>query len=109
MAARMSAAAGRSWPAAERALPVRPVPGLVSETVPGLVSEMAPGAVSEAARSRPTPALRPFIAYYSGYRQAGVGPARHRGLPSPYLTLIFTLDEPLTVAAHPDPGQPPRG
>ena len=34
-------------------------------------------------------------------------PARHRGLPSPYLTLIFTLDEPLTIVAHPDPGQPP--
>jgi AraC-like DNA-binding protein len=34
-------------------------------------------------------------------------PARHRGLPSPYLTLIFTLDEPLTMMAHPDPGQPP--
>ena len=34
-------------------------------------------------------------------------PARHRGLPSPYLTLIFTLDEPLTIEAHPDPGQPP--
>jgi AraC-like DNA-binding protein len=36
-----------------------------------------------------------------------VPPARHRGLPSPYLTLIFTLDEPLTIVAHPDPGQPP--
>ena len=34
-------------------------------------------------------------------------PARHRGLPSPYLTLIFTLDEPLTIQAHPDPRQPP--
>ena len=37
----------------------------------------------------------------------GWPPARHRGLPSPYLTLIFTLDEPLTMVAHPDPGQPP--
>jgi AraC-like DNA-binding protein len=35
-----------------------------------------------------------------------VPPARHAGLPSPYLTVIFTLDEPLTVAAHPDPAQP---
>ena len=34
-------------------------------------------------------------------------PATHRGLPSPYLTLIFTLDEPLTIVAHPDRGQPP--
>ena len=63
--------------------------------------------VDESVRSLPAPALRPFIAHYSGYRQAGVEPGRHRGLPSPYLTLIFTLDEPLTVAAHPDPGQPP--
>jgi hypothetical protein len=29
-----------------------------------------------------------------------------RGLPSPYLTLILTLDEPLVVAAHPDPSTP---
>lgn len=65
------------------------------------------GVVNESARGRPAAALRPYIAQYSGYRQAGVGPARHRGLPSPYLTLIFTLDEPLTIAAHPDPAQPP--
>jgi AraC-like DNA-binding protein len=62
--------------------------------------------VSESALGRPAPALRPFIAAYSGYRQAGVPPANHAGLPSPYLTVIFTLDEPLTIAAHPDPAQP---
>jgi AraC-like DNA-binding protein len=54
----------------------------------------------------PPPALRPFARGYSGFRQAGVEPMRHRGLPSPYLTLIFTLDEPLMLAAHPDPQQP---
>ena len=63
--------------------------------------------VNEAVRVRPAAALRPFIAWYSGYRQAGVEPAVHRGMPSPWLTLIFTLDEPLTVAAHPDPAQHP--
>ena len=47
------------------------------------------------------------MAWYTGYRQRGIPPARHRGLPSPYLTLIFTLDEPLSIEAHPDPGQPP--
>ena len=47
------------------------------------------------------------MAYYTGYRQRGVPPARHRGLPSPFLTLIFTLDEPLVMLAHPDPRQPP--
>ena len=37
----------------------------------------------------------------------GRAAAWHRGLPSPYLTLIFTLDEPLTLAQRPDPRQPP--
>jgi AraC-like DNA-binding protein len=55
----------------------------------------------------PAPALRPFIAGYAGYRHDGVPPATHRGLPSPYLTVIFTLDDPLTIAAHADPRQPP--
>ena len=31
----------------------------------------------------------------------------HRGLPSPYLTLILTLDEPLTMAKHLDPAAGP--
>ncbi|HET7017291.1 MAG TPA: AraC family transcriptional regulator [Streptosporangiaceae bacterium] len=62
--------------------------------------------INEGLRARPAQALRPFIAHYSGYRQAGIEPASHRGLPSPYLTLIFTLHEPLTVAEHPDPRQP---
>ena len=63
--------------------------------------------VDEHHRYRPGEPLRRYVAWYTGYRQRGVPPARHRGLPSPYLTLIFTLDEPLTIEAHPDPGQPP--
>jgi AraC-like DNA-binding protein len=63
--------------------------------------------VDEHLRGIPAEPLRRYVAAYTGYRQRGVPPARHRGLPSPYLTLIFTLDEPLTIAAHPDPGQPP--
>ena len=59
------------------------------------------------AAGAPAEPLRPYVAWYAGYRQRGLAPARHRGLPSPYLTLIFTLDEPMTMAAHPDPGQPP--
>ena len=47
------------------------------------------------------------MAGYAGYRQRGVPPALHRGLPSPFLTLIFTLDEPMVLLAHPDPRQPP--
>ncbi len=63
--------------------------------------------IDESARVRPAGALLPFVANYAGYRQAGVAPATHRGMPSPFLTLIFTLDEPLTIAAHPDPRQAP--
>ena len=63
--------------------------------------------VDEHRRGRPAEPLRRYVAGYSGYRQRGVPPARHRGLPSPFLTLIFTLDEPLTVLAHPDARQPP--
>ena len=63
--------------------------------------------VDEHRRGIPAGPLRRYVAAYTGYRQRGVPPARHRGLPSPYLTLIFTLDEPLTIEAHPDRGQPP--
>src|SRR5215467_11157378 len=63
--------------------------------------------VDEHRRGRPAGPLRPYVAWYTGYRQRGVPPARHRGLPSPFLTLIFTLDEPLVMLAHPDSRQPP--
>ncbi|GGK62977.1 AraC family transcriptional regulator [Sphaerisporangium melleum] len=55
----------------------------------------------------PAPALRPLIRHYHGYHERDAAPGRHRGLPSPYLTVIVTLDDPLTVAAHPDPAQTP--
>ncbi len=63
--------------------------------------------VDEHCRARPAEPLRPYVAWYTGYRQRGVAPARHRGLPSPFLTFIITLDEPLVILAHPDPGQRP--
>jgi AraC-like DNA-binding protein len=63
--------------------------------------------VSEQVQYVPATALRPYVAVSSGYRQAGTTPGTHRGLPSPYLTVIFTLDEPLVIAAHPDPAQRP--
>ncbi|MCZ4124421.1 helix-turn-helix domain-containing protein [Streptomyces sp. H39-S7] len=66
-----------------------------------------PGVIDEAVQGLPAPALRPYIAGYCGYRQDGVPPTRHRGMPSPFLTLIFTLDDPLTVETHPDPRQAP--
>ncbi|HEX3752430.1 MAG TPA: helix-turn-helix domain-containing protein [Streptosporangiaceae bacterium] len=61
---------------------------------------------AEQARHRPPEALRPLVAWYSGYRETGAPPARHRGLPSPWLTLIVTLDDPLVISEHPDPHQP---
>jgi len=63
--------------------------------------------IDEHCRRRPAEPLRPLVAYYTGYRQRGVPPALHRGLPSPFLTLIFTLDEPMVLLAHPDPRQRP--
>jgi len=62
--------------------------------------------IDEHARHDPPASLRPFVSGYAGYRQEGIAPARHRGLPSPELTFIVTLDDPLAIDAHPDPGQP---
>lgn len=62
--------------------------------------------VSEHVRARAAPALAGLVAGYDGYRDRGIAPATHRGLPSPGLTVIFTLDDPLTIAQHPDPAQP---
>lgn len=62
---------------------------------------------SEYVRAPAGPRVRPFAGWYSGYRETGVPPAAHSGLPSPFLTLIVTLDDPLHVAAHPDPSTPP--
>ena len=62
--------------------------------------------IDEHARHVPPARLRPFVSEYAGYRQEGMPPGRHRGLPSPELTFIVTLDDPLAIDAHPDPGQP---
>jgi AraC-like DNA-binding protein len=49
--------------------------------------------------SRPVhPALSPYVGDLSGYAYAGDPPPLHRGLPSRFLTLVITLDEPLGVA-----------
>ena len=63
--------------------------------------------MDEAIRVRPAVPLRGLVAWYTGYRQHGVPVARHRGLPSPFLTLILTLDDPLTIISHPDPKDAP--
>jgi AraC-like DNA-binding protein len=53
------------------------------------------------------PRLRPFVAAALGYRPEGMAPGEHLGLPSPFLTFVVPFDEPLEMAAHPDPAQAP--
>ena len=55
----------------------------------------------------PHPGLRPYVARVVGYREQGVPAGVHRGLPSPHLTLVLTVDAPLVVLAHPGPEQAP--
>ncbi|WP_029434251.1 helix-turn-helix domain-containing protein [Blastococcus sp. URHD0036] len=62
---------------------------------------------SEFVVHRPTGPLRGLVADAVGYRQSGLEPGVHRGLPSPTLTFIVTLDDPLEIAAHADPAQLP--
>jgi AraC-like DNA-binding protein len=63
--------------------------------------------VRESVWRAPAQPLRPFVSWYTGYRQAGLAPGRHRGLPSPALTFIITLEDPVVIAAHLDRAQPP--
>ena len=56
---------------------------------------------------RPVGPLRRLVAAHHAYRERGVPPARHLGLPSPYLTVIFTVDEPLHLSRHVDPAKAP--
>jgi len=59
------------------------------------------------AQIAPAPPLRGLVASYHGYRYEDLPPGRHRGMPSPYLTLIVTLDDPLVIDRHPDPRAEP--
>lgn len=63
--------------------------------------------IDEYVLARPTGAAARWVHAYHGYRQVGVPPTVHLGLPSPYLTVIFTLDEPLELLQHVDPSRPP--
>ena len=56
--------------------------------------------IDEYVVARPTGPAARWVHGYHGYRQVGVPPALHRGLPSPYLTVIFTLDEPLRLLSR---------
>lgn len=65
------------------------------------------GTSSERVDVRVPAALRPYVDRVGGYREEGLSPGLHRGLPSPSLTLVVTVDDPLVLQAHPDPRQPP--
>jgi AraC-like DNA-binding protein len=51
------------------------------------------------------PSLRPFVHRYVGYRYAGLPAGMHRGLPTPYLTVILSPEAPTRVRV---PDGPPR-
>jgi AraC-like DNA-binding protein len=59
----------------------------------------------DSASALPAPGLRPFIRRYVGYHYAGMPPGTHRGLPSPYLTMIMSLERPTRVRV---PGRRPE-
>lgn len=51
---------------------------------------------------RAAPRLDGMVVSAVGYRTEGEHPGLHRGLPSPYLTLIFSLDGPVVTGATPE-------
>jgi AraC-like DNA-binding protein len=63
--------------------------------------------IREAVAVRPNGPLRSVVSEHHGYLEHGVAPMRHLGLPSPWLTVIFTLHEPMHLAQHVDPRTPP--
>jgi AraC-like DNA-binding protein len=59
--------------------------------------------VMEQAEGRPPARLAPLVARYAGYRYAGLPPGTHRGLPSPYLTVVLSLGKPTRTAVADGP------
>src|SRR4029453_937355 len=57
-------------------------------------------AESEQAARRPAPALRPYVARYTGWRLRGLEPATLQALPSRYVTWIASLGAPVRVPQH---------
>ncbi|WP_409057334.1 helix-turn-helix domain-containing protein [Streptomyces sp. SYP-A7185] len=51
---------------------------------------------------RAAPRLDGMVVSAVGYRTRGEQPGLHRGLPSPYLTLIFSLDGPVVTGESPE-------
>jgi AraC-like DNA-binding protein len=70
-------------------------------------ADRVPEPRSEAVAARPSGPLAGVVAEHHGYLQKNVAPAVHRGLPSPYLTVIVTLDEPLVISQQVDASRRP--
>jgi AraC-like DNA-binding protein len=62
--------------------------------------------MTEMVTGTPAPPLRSIIDGYRGYRIGGPS-GTHRGLPSPHLTFIISLDEPVDIARMPGDAQSP--
>ena len=63
--------------------------------------------VNDVAIRPPAGPLLRYVDKYTGYRMEGYEPGVHRGLPSPRLTFIISLGDPVDIAAMPDPRHPP--
>jgi AraC-like DNA-binding protein len=62
--------------------------------------------ISAGARRAPPPALRPYLRDYDGYRLSGYAPGIHVGMPSPYLTVVITIDDEIEIGPIARPRQP---
>jgi AraC-like DNA-binding protein len=57
-------------------------------------------------RFEPPASLRPYLSWYAAYEMSGGDPGRHRGLPSPDMTMIVAIGAPLRIIEHPDRREP---
>lgn len=62
---------------------------------------------TEVVAAAPSAPLASVVRRYVGYRQTGIPPGMHRGLPTRDLTFIVSLETPVRTAAPPDPAQAP--
>jgi AraC-like DNA-binding protein len=65
------------------------------------------GVVHEFVTARPAAGLRHVVRRYIGYRLLGFPPGVHRGLPSPNMAFIVSIDRPVDIVAQTDRAQPP--
>lgn len=64
--------------------------------------------VLDGATAQPAAPLADLVDRYRGYWQEGFAPGTHQGLPSRYLTLIVSIEEPVDIVGMPDDAQSPE-